>query len=304
MIRVGTAGWSYPDWEGIVYPRGSQSSGRALEALVRLFDVLEINVTFYRPPTVRMTAAWVRQAASRDLQVAGRAAFRFTAKLWQGFTHQRAQSHAAEERAFREGMAPLRESGLLGALLAQFPWSFRGTPENQAYLESILDRFGDFPMAVELRHASWMRDDVIAMLSRRKVGFCNIDQPEQADAITATTVQTPGVGYVRLHGRNREAWLRRDAGRDERYDYLYGPDEIAAWGQKILTMQAASGDRDLFVIANNHYRGQAPANALEMIALLTGRKVPVPPSLARAYPRLDAIADRSAPPEDQGVLPL
>ncbi len=297
MIRVGTAGWSYPDWEGIVYPRGSQGSGRALEALVRLFDVLDIKVTFYRPPTARMTAAWVRQ-------VAGRAAFRFTAKLWQGFTHQRGQAHAAEERAFRAGMAPLRESGRLGALLAQFPWSFRGTPENRTYLETMLDRFGDFPLAVELRHASWMRDEVVAMLSQRQVGFCNIDQPELKDAITATTVQTAGPGYVRLHGRNREAWLRSDAGRDQRYDYLYSPDEIATWGAKIASMQAASGGRDLFVIANNHYRGQAPANALEMIAALTGRKVPVPPGLARAYPRLEAIADRSAPPEDQGILPL
>jgi uncharacterized protein YecE (DUF72 family) len=202
-------------------------------------------------------------------------------------------------------MEPLRASGRLGALLAQFPWSFGGTPENQAYLESLLDRFGDFPLVVELRHASWMRDDVVAMLSRRQVGFCNIDLPDLRDAIAATAVQTSGPGYVRLHGRNRAAWLRADAGRDERYDYLYGPDEIAAWGAKVEAMQAASGgQRDLFVIANNHYRGQAPANALEMIALLTGRKVPVPPGLARAYPRLEAIADRTAPPGDQGVLPL
>jgi uncharacterized protein YecE (DUF72 family) len=300
MIRVGTAGWSYPDWEGIVYPRGSQGSGRALEALVRMFDVLEINVTFYRPPTARMTAAWVKKVAEKPL-------FRFTAKLWQGFTHHRGQAHTREEREFREGIAPLQEAERLGALLVQFPWSFRSTPENRAYLEALLDRFADFPLAVELRHASWMRDDVVEMLSRKGAGFCNIDQPEMRDTITATTVLTPGPGYVRLHGRNRDAWVRADAGRDERYDYLYNRDEIGVWGEKIKSMQKTSRGKDIYVIANNHYRGQAPANALEMIALLTGKKVPVPASLERAYPQLTAIADRSAPPEDQGdqgVLPL
>jgi len=297
MIRVGTAGWSYPDWEGIVYERGSTGSGRALETLVRLFDVLEINVTFYRPPTARMTAAWART-------VSGKTAFLFTAKLWQGFTHQRTAVHAVEERAFREGIAPLREAGRLGALLVQFPWSFRLTDDNRAYLETLLTRFEDFPLAVELRHGSWMRDEIVEMLSRRKAGFCNIDQPALRDALTGTTVQTDGPGYVRLHGRNRDAWSRPDAGRDARYDYLYNAEEIASWGAKIDAMQKTSRGRDLFVIANNHYRGQAPANALEMIALLTGKKVPVPPGLEHAYPHLAAIADRTAAPGDQGVLPL
>ncbi|MFQ5700603.1 MAG: DUF72 domain-containing protein, partial [Acidobacteriota bacterium] len=162
MLRVGTAGWCYPDWEGIVYPKGASARKDALRILAHLFGTLEINVSFYRPPSPRMAAGWVKQVASRP-------SFLFTAKLWRGFTHQRDGVHAREEGAFRDGTAPLRESGRLGALLIQFPHSFRNTVGNLGYLESLLDRFGDFPLVVELRHTSWMQEKLFAMLRERGV---------------------------------------------------------------------------------------------------------------------------------------
>lgn len=106
MFRVGTAGWCYPDWEGIVYPRGASRSKRALTLLAQLFDVLEINVTFYRSPSARMAEGWAERVARRP-------SFLFTAKLWQGFTHQRDDLHAEEEKRFRDGIAPLSNSGRL-----------------------------------------------------------------------------------------------------------------------------------------------------------------------------------------------
>ena len=290
MVRVGTAGWSYPDWEGTVYPKGSASSRDALPLVAKLFGTLEINVTFYRPPGSRMARSWVERVS--DLP-----SFRFTAKLWQGFTHRRDETHVAEEKAFKEGMQPLLESGRLGALLLQFPHSFKNTPANLAYLESLLERFAEFPRVVEVRHVSWVTEEVLSTLTRHGAGFCNVDQPGVGSASPPTSIVTGGIGYVRWHGRNKENWFRKDAGRDERYDYLYSHEEIREWLQRIRMM----GDAEIFIIANNHYRGKAVANALELMHMLSGEPVAVPESLVKAYPHLAPMAAKLRTP---GMLPL
>jgi uncharacterized protein YecE (DUF72 family) len=297
MLRIGTAGWSYLDWEGIVYPKGASTTREALTLVAALFDTVEINVTFYRPPTPRMSESWVRRIASRPN-------FRFTAKLWQGFTHQRGAPHTAEEKAFKEGIAPLMDSGRLGALLIQFPQSFRSTQPSRSYLEMLLDRFAGYPLVVELRHASWVNDELIEGLDARGVGFCNVDQPVIGQAAPPTSVMTGGLGYVRLHGRNRENWFKKDAGRDARYDYLYSREEISEWVERIAMMKGRSkGGGEIFIIANNHYRGQGPANALELAHMMSGRQVTVPESLVAAYPRLADIAAGTRA-EKPGMLPL
>jgi uncharacterized protein YecE (DUF72 family) len=298
-LLVGTAGWSYPDWEGIVYPRGACRSGEALRVLSRLFDVLEINVSFYRPPTPAMARGWLAAVSPHP-------AFRFTAKLWQGFTHQRDDTHDAEEAAWREGLEPLREAGRLGCVLAQFPHSFRSTAANRSYLESLLDRFATLPLVVELRHMSWLTDEVLSMLSARRVGFCNVDQPLLGDAIPPSTVVTAPHAYVRLHGRNRRDWFRRDAGRDARYDYLYSEEEIDDWARRIGLMRGGAPGSTIYIIANNHFRGQAAANAVELRSILRGAPVEVPPSLLAAFPRLSRVSAGSGGclPGGQTPLPL
>lgn len=297
-LLVGTAGWSFPDWEGVVYPRGAGRSGEALRALSRLFDALEINVSFYRPLSPAMAQGWLATVSSLP-------AFRFTAKLWQGFTHQRDQAHEAEEAAWREGIAPLQEAGRLGCVLAQFPHSFHNTAVNRAYLESLLDRFGTLPLTVELRHMSWMTDEVLAMLSSRRVGFCNVDQPLLGDAIPPATVVTAPHAYVRLHGRNRRDWFRRDAGRDARYDYLYSEEEIDDWARRIGLMRGHAPGATIYIIANNHFRGQAAANAVELKSLLQGVRVEVPPTLLSAFPRLSRVATAAGGASGgQAPLPL
>ena len=295
MIRVGTAGWSYPDWEGVVYPKGAAGSSDALPLLVRMFDTLEINVSFYRPPSPRMSQSWARRVSTRPT-------FRFTAKLWQGFTHARGEEHAAEERSFKEGMRPLVEAGLLGALLAQFPHSFKDNHDNRDYLDNLIERFAAYPLVVELRHISWMGGDFLSTLDERGVGFCNVDQPVFSSSAHPSTVMTGKVGYVRLHGRNKAEWFRKAAGRDARYDYLYSHEEIREWADRIRLMQGKSrAGADVFIIANNHYRGQAPANALELMNLLTGESVEIPESLMKAFPHLAPMAAKTHRP---GMLPL
>ena len=129
------------------------------------------------------------------------------------------------------------------------------------------------------------------------MGFVNIDQPLFHGSMPPTERVTAGKGYVRLHGRNFESWFSKEADRDSRYDYLYNEEELASWVEKLRDISRDAGTT--FVFSNNHYRGQAAVNALELKSLLTGEKVPVPAPLLETYPRLAKVA---VPHEAQGRL--
>jgi uncharacterized protein YecE (DUF72 family) len=284
-VRVGVAGWSYPDWEGIVYPKAPRFDG--LSYLTSYFDTLEINSSFYRTPAARTTSSWARR-------VSGNAEFRFTLKLFKGFTHERTAAEA-EARAFRDALRPLEDAGVLGALLLQFPWSFKNDPESRTHLSATLDRFAPFPLVVEVRHASWNQPEFYEFLAARGVGFCNIDQPLIGRSIGPSERATGPVGYVRLHGRNYRDWFREDAGRDARYDYLYTEKELDPWIEKISEIRDSASST--FVVTNNHFRGQAVVNALQIRSRIEKRRVPAPESLLAHYPVLETSAVAEKPPQ-------
>lgn len=273
--RVGVAGWSYPDWGGIVYPRGAGFD--PLSFLAGYFDAIEVNSSFYRIPAARATASWARRSRSNPN-------FRFTLKLHQAFTHAR-RATSEDERAFKEAVAPFVDQGVLGAVLAQFPWSFKNDPESRAHLAGLLARFEEYPLVVEVRHASWNEPEFYSFLAERSVGFCNIDQPLIGRSLPPSDRATGPVGYVRLHGRNYQEWFRDGAGRDARYDYLYGEEELDPWISKIAEVSAAASST--YVITNNHFRGQAVVNALQIRARIEGKKVRAPRSLVERYPVLE-----------------
>lgn len=283
-VRVGPAGWSYDDWKGIVYPPDMPRSRHPLEWVSSAFDTVEVNSTFYRPPIARYCASWLEKAAGNEH-------FKFTLKLWRRFTHERDEWPTPEEaQTVLEGVKPLAETGKLGAMLVQFPWSFKRTRENRLWLGRVLDTFSELPLALEVRHASWNRPEVFDELARRKAAFCNIDQPLFSNSIEPSAQVTARVGYVRLHGRNSGDWFREDAGRNERYDYLYNQDELGGWLKKIERIRQMAGE--VYCITNNHYRGQAVVNAFELQHGLGQDVRDVPGSLAEAYPRLKPLADR------------
>ncbi len=277
MIRIGPAGWSYKDWESTVYPQKPGKTFDPLAYLARFFDTIEVNSTFYRPPTPSTTESWTRRVASNK-------SFTFTAKLYRLFTHERGKATRKDETDFREGMAPLVKAGKLGALLLQFPWSFKNTDEDRVYLANLLEQFNDYPLVLEVRHTSWNNESVYEWLEERGVGICNIDQPVFARSIRPAARTTSPVGYVRLHGRNYQNWFRDKAPRDERYNYLYSLDELDPWLTRIK--QVAKQTRETYVITNNHFRGQAVVNALEIKAALEEKRVPGPEPLFEHYSRL------------------
>jgi len=281
IIRIGPAGWSYKDWEGVVYPHKPGKSFDPLEYLAQFFNTIEINSSFYRPPTVSTTKSWARRVKANKQ-------FTFTAKLHRAFTHERGKATAEDEKLFREGMDVLANGGKLGSVLLQFPWSFKNTPDDRIYLAKLLEQFSDYPLVLEVRHTSWNNAEVYEWLEERGVGICNIDQPVFSKSIRPAALTTSRVGYVRLHGRNYQNWFRDKAPRDERYNYLYSQDELEPWLVRIR--EVAKQTRETYVITNNHFRGQAVVNAIEIKAALEEERVPAPEPLFQLYPQLEESA--------------
>jgi uncharacterized protein YecE (DUF72 family) len=298
-IRIGPAGWSYPDWAGYVYPSRRPKNFHEAAYLAEFFDTIEINTSFYQPVRPDHATQWLDRVAANPR-------FVFTAKLWQRFTHDPAPaaslSAAADERAVRDGFDVLRSAGKLGAVLLQFPFSFHRTKESLAYLSSVLKRFSDYPLVVEVRHASWNSPETLALLHNHNAGFCNIDQPIIGRSLTPSAQATSPVGYVRLHGRRYDTWFTDDTSipAHERYNYLYTSEELAPWITRVRKI--AEHARDTFVVANNHFQGKSVVNALQLISILKGAQVVVPEPLRQHYPQLDSIAD--APPAEPTLFPL
>ena len=281
-LRIGPAGWSYPDWTGYVYPRRRPKGFHEASFLAEFFDTIEINTSFYNPVKAEHAKQWIERVSTNPN-------FVFTAKLWQRFTHE-INASKEDDKLVRAGFEPLRDAAKLGAVLLQFPFSFHRTAETTAYLTSLLKRFADFPLVVEVRHASWNVPETFALLSEHNVGFCNIDQPLIGRSMKATEEATSTVGYVRLHGRRYDTWFSDDENlpSHERYNYLYSLEELKPWVKRIEKLEDSAND--IFVIANNHYQGKAVVNALQLISILKPAKVKVPEPILENYPELQSIA--------------
>ena len=305
-IRIGTAGWSYKDWDGILYPpEVTRKKIHPVEFLARFFDVIEINTSFYGHIRPELGRFWSQKAAAVNPN------FLFTAKLHRSFTHSplavmeptsaaSIRPNDEDERLAREGLDSLAAEGTLGALLIQFPVSFKNTGLNREYLEQLLRQFIEYPRVVEVRDSSWNNAATLAAFAQENVGFCNIDQPVLGRSLAPTEHVTSAIGYVRLHGRNYEHWFAdqgSDSGnRNDRYNYLYNQRELAGWKERIESV--AERAHSTYVITNNHFESKAGVNALELKAMITGKRVQAPPTLIQKYPELRNIADAA---EDSAV---
>ena len=292
-ILIGTAGFSYKDWEGIVYPVGLKKRQHPLQFLAQYFDCCEINTSFYghiRPKTGKQ---WCELVAEVN------PGFEFTAKLFRSFTHAPGavlQSTSAatinpiaeDEANAKAGLDSIAAHGKLGALLIQFPISFKNTDENRDYLRSLIVRFREYPLVVEVRHATWDNPVILAQFEAESVAFCNIDQPLLGRSVRGTEYATSNIGYVRLHGRNYKEWFQSD-NRDDRYNYLYTPKQLEPWKEKIDRL----GEKveKTFAVTNNHYKGKAAVNAIELKQMLKREKVKAPSTLVEHYPELRDFAE-------------
>lgn len=252
MIKIGTSGFSYPDWVGPVYPEGLPAREH-LSFYAREFPTVEISMTYYRVPDARTVAGWVSRTP---------ADFLFSVKAHQGVTHERAQPEFAP---FMAGIEPLVAAGKLGCVLAQFPYSFHLTPPNRDYLKRLRDGFGDLPVVVEFRNAAWAAGPIYEWLRTLRLGFCCVDEPQLKGLMPPVVISTGPVAYVRFHGRNAAKWYNHEAVW-ERYNYTYASEDLQAWTPKLRQLDAAA--ELTLVYFNNHYVGQAVRGARDLGQLL------------------------------------
>lgn len=254
MIRIGTSGFSYPDWVGPFYPPGLPAREH-LTFYAREFHTVELNVTYYRMPDRRTVAGWAQRTSDR---------FLFAVKAFGGLTHDRA---APDFAGFVAGLAPLAAAGKLGCVLAQFPHAFHPTPENRDYLKVLRDGLVDLPVVAEFRDAAWAGQETLALLRGLELGFCCVDEPRLPGLMPPLAAATGPVAYVRFHGRNAAKWYNHQEAW-ERYNYSYTAAELREWLPRLRQLDAAAPLTLIYF--NNHYVGQAVRGARDLGQLLLG----------------------------------
>ncbi|NNF98658.1 MAG: DUF72 domain-containing protein [Desulfobacteraceae bacterium] len=250
-LMIGTSGYSYTEWiDGGFYPPGTSSS-RMLPLYAATFSATELNYTWYQMPKAPAVDRMRRKVPAN---------FSFAAKLTRTMTHEVNPGNWRGQAAqYRDGIAPLVQSGQLAAILIQLPPYFDRSPGNRRYLAALLDDLDDLPLAVEFRHRSWAEDRVFAELEQRRVALVAVDEPDLPGLFPKLDVVTnPDLFYLRFHGRNAKGW--RSGNMQQQFDYNYTDSELSEWtGDKIETMarKACTG----LIFFNNHVRAQAPGNA-------------------------------------------
>ncbi|HTM31176.1 MAG TPA: DUF72 domain-containing protein [Vicinamibacterales bacterium] len=296
-VRIGTSGWNYPSggygpWTGVFYPlkQGQAIPGKKrkfdeLEYYAERFNTVEINNTFYRPPAAKTSHSWATRTPE---------GFEFSLKLFQQFTHKRDVTQTDVDD-FKRGLDPLAESGKLGALLCQFPASFKRDDESVAYLTWLLKTFVDYRLAVELRHRSWSDrfGQTIALLNEHDAAFVHIDEPKFRTSIRQN--QLPNITtfyYLRAHGRNAKKWWHHEH-KDERYDYLYSAAEMAEFGETLKAVRQIVPKT--YAYMNNHADAKSVANAIELKHFLDEPiEGTYPDEFIARYPDVKAIVRAAA----------
>jgi uncharacterized protein YecE (DUF72 family) len=330
-LRIGTSGWSYPSgkgtWNGVFYPatRSKRAGTKDFDELrfySEHFDTVEVNTTFYGQPRADVTRTWAERTPD---------GFEFSLKLYQKFTHPKmfraaalktvaggdevhesagsggelldvlAQVTQSDIDDFRTGIEPLAAAGKLGALLAQFPPSFKDAPESRDYLARLLRAFSDYPIAVELRHRSWSDaiGNTVAMLNGFGAAWVQIDEPKFRFSIRQNFLpNVTSFYYMRLHGRNAAQWWHHEKSED-RYNYLYSAGELQEFAD--VAGAAKSLVKKSYLYTNNHFAAKSVVNAVMLKAQL-GEPIDgeYPAEMVDMYPELQAALVSARPPRSTG----
>ncbi|MEN8193498.1 MAG: DUF72 domain-containing protein [Bacteroidota bacterium] len=280
QLYIGTAGWSYKDWVPNFYPKQQTKNFDWLEFYSQYFNTVEVNASYYTYLNPRVVESWLQKTEDID-------DFLFTIKLHQDFTHK--HNFSKENiKLFQYNLDLLKKSEKLAGLLIQFPYSFHYSESNVEYMRKLIEIFDNYQKFVEVRHKSWQNKKA------RSVTFCTIDQPQIGKSMEFNPMVGNKTAYIRFHGRNEDAWFNsfKDFGKKQsyqeqsaRYEYFYSPGELIEFSQKIKELYDKV--KKVFVIMNNHPKGDAVANAFELMHMLKGRsRIKMPPTITKPYPRL------------------
>jgi uncharacterized protein YecE (DUF72 family) len=269
-IRIGTSSWgSLPG-----FYRAGIKAGDKLRWYARFFDVVEVNVSYYRLVPPRTYDQWLD--TTPDEQV-------FDVKAFGELTHFRESPPDETFDAFRNSYAPLRERHRLGGVLFQFPPRFTNSPANQAYLHRVSAAMAGDQTIVEFRNSTWLTPEAagatFALLTELGLAYAIADEPQiPNDTVPPLpAVTNPALAYVRLHGRNAAAWYRGRGGN--RYDYDYSEQELTDWAATIADL--ATEARQVHVLFNNNARGAGTRNAIalgRMLGIAPRQSAELPPT--------------------------
>jgi uncharacterized protein YecE (DUF72 family) len=286
---IGTAGWSYNDWVPTFYPRGQTTSFDWLNFYSSYFNTVEVNATYYAYLSPKTAEGWVKKTIDND-------DFKFTIKLHQDFTYKKLFT-PQNVTAITDNLNILSREDKFGGLLCQFPYSFGFNEGAIAHIKTLKEIFNDYKLFIEVRHTSWNKPDVIKYFKEADLSFCVIDQPQISNSISFNPVVTNDILYVRLHGRNVKEWYnsiqnfsvdQKSVDQNARYDYLYTPGELIELRNKII--EGKDKVKSIYIIFNNHPKGNAPANAFEMLQLLKEKlKNGIPETILKSYPRIELV---------------
>jgi uncharacterized protein YecE (DUF72 family) len=252
-LVIGTSGYSYDDWQGPFYPEGLAKEDR-LRHYSLFFPFVELNFSYYKMPEAHSLRAMADKTPS---------SFLFSVKAHQSLTHEVKRDWKDDAELFVKAVSVLAERGKLACVLVQLPYRFHYTVENRVYLSELLSELAPFPQAVEFRNAEWMNERVFSELSSRGAAYLAVDEPELPNLPRPEPSATADIGYVRFHGRNKEAWWSGD--NVSRYDYDYSDVELREWLPRIALLREKT--KTLYVAFNNHSKGRAVANAKSLKAL-------------------------------------
>jgi uncharacterized protein YecE (DUF72 family) len=265
MIKIGTSGFSFPDWKGTVYPHGLQEKDMLSFYERELgFDTLEVNFTYYTLPSIRSFEGMSKKTSER---------FEFTVKSFKGMTHEIrdketgkiADNHETFQK-FKYSLTPLLEAGKLSCVLAQFPYGFFPNRENLDYLGRFKNEMENIPLVFEFRNHTWMKEQTFQLLEKKEIGFCIVDEPKLPKLMPYLPRATSEIGYFRFHGRN-PSWF--NVPLKVRYDYLYNEGELKEFVPDIEKISQKTAKTLVFF--NNCYSGSAAKNAAQMAKMLQMR---------------------------------
>ncbi len=243
-VLIGTSGYYYKDWENQFYPPEVEKKA-FLEYYSNYFNTVEINSTYYSFPNPYFFLNISKKVPAE---------FLFSVKAHSSMTHSRDASEADYKKYF-EAVSILKEKEMLGAVLFQFPYSFKPSIQSLDYLKRIREALPDLCIAVEFRNSMWINNKIADFLKSLYYIFCNVDEPNVKGLMPQTDIiSSNNFSYIRFHGRNSANWYHHKNAY-ERYDYDYNSEELAPWAQKIKKMSLKVGK--ILIYFNNHYKAQA-----------------------------------------------
>jgi uncharacterized protein YecE (DUF72 family) len=297
-VRIGTCSWADDALSKHWYPPGVTPRER-LAYYADRFSTVEVDSTYYRVPDEKMVRGWAERTP--DGFVMHVKAFglmtRHPVKLEQvppdlrdglPVDHRGRVDRPPREargevfRLFLDALEPLRSAGKLGGLLFQMPQYVVWKPSSLDYLEWAREQVGDDAFLFEPRHRSWyaeaIRGELLRWLEERRMTWVVVDAPKTGAANVPETLvaTTTPVAYVRFHGRNAGTWNVRGGSAAQRFDYLYGEEELREWVSPLRKLAGEAEEAYAFFNNNNQTNGvaQAPAGALLLRKLLEEEKVP------------------------------